>query len=131
MTTITTKDSTQIHYSRVRRLPRRGRGLRCSRGHAHDGRRAPQVEPEPPRRAGDPDHGLVARGAAQDGAQLDRVEPQLRHRHDPGAARAGRPRGRRLEREHLAQQAARGVAVEHPELAAYGKPYSRFRVIRP
>ena len=45
----------------------------------HHDRRAPQVEPEPPGRAGDPDHGLVARGAAQDGAQLDGVEPKLRH----------------------------------------------------
>ena len=32
----------------------------CSRGHRHDGCRTPQVEPEPPRRAGDPYHGLVA-----------------------------------------------------------------------
>ena len=50
-------------------------------------------------------------------AELDgerRSSPIGRH---PGAARAGRPRDRRLEREDLAQQTARGVAVErgvHP-----------------
>src|SRR5215831_10800776 len=38
----------------------RGRALRCSPGYRHDGGRAPQVKPEPPRRAGNPYHDLVA-----------------------------------------------------------------------
>src|SRR5919107_4014378 len=74
---------------------------------------APQIDPVSPAVVGEPDKGVVAARAANDGAKpphlVDHRRPDL---IGPSAALAGVTRGGCLEGEDLPEGAGRGVAVQ-------------------
>ena len=78
----------------------------------HQPARALHVEPQPGRRAHQPQHDAVAPRAAEDGTHRAAVDPRRADLACRPAARAGEARHRHVERKQLAQQPGGGIAVE-------------------
>src|SRR5690349_17262378 len=74
--------------------------------------RSPQVDPEAVAGAGDADEGIVAAGAAENGAHLHGVNGEVRDWPGCVATAADAFRGRDIEGEDVAEQTGGGIAIE-------------------